>query len=480
MGTTNIPNSKSANPKLLEGEWRELLGPDRWKKLFDPVDISSLVIYRMMFGLIMIVEVIRYFNNGWIHRYWVRPEHHLTYFPFDFLAPLPEYWMYFLFYAMGVLSIFIILGLFYRFSIITFFFCFSYIFLLEQTRYLNHFYLIVLLSFVMMFLPLHKSASLDSVLFKNNRSETAPAWTLWLMRFMVGVPYFFGGIAKINWDWLRGQPLTIWLADAMDVPVIGQYFDEHWMILFMSYSGLLLDLLVVPLLLFKRTRIPGYLFILLFHLLNTQMFHIGIFPWFMIAATTIYFTPSWPRTITNWIFSGAKPWKFIAPTKAQFGSLGAYTKPQKWTLGLLAFWVALHCLLPFRHHLYPGDVNWTEEGHRFSWHMKLRTKSGRGDFRVHDKNSGVTYRVDPRDYLRSWQRRKMRCRPYQIWQFAQILKEDFGSRGMDVAVYADIEASLNGRDFQPLVNPNVDLSAEPRPIFRRSHWIVPLYQPFRY
>jgi hypothetical protein len=43
-------------------------------------------------------------------------------------------------------------------------------------------------------------------------------------------------------------------------------------------------------------------------------------------------------------------------------------------LPLLAAWLVLQIVLPLRHLMIPGEVSWTEEGHRFSWHMKLRDK----------------------------------------------------------------------------------------------------------
>jgi hypothetical protein len=149
----------------------------------------------------------------------------------------------------------------------------------------------------MIFIPAHKSFSLDAYFFKKIKSNITPAWHLWLIRFLIGVPYFFGGIAKINLDWLRGYPLHNWLLDDLDFPIIGKYFTEDWMILLMSYSGLLLDLAVVPVLLFKKTRVWGFLVTCSFHLMNDQLFSIGIFPWFMIAASTLFFAPDWPKKL---------------------------------------------------------------------------------------------------------------------------------------------------------------------------------------
>ena len=117
-------------------------------------------------------------------------------------------------------------------------------------------------------------------------SSTVPAWTIWLLRFQIGVPYFYGGLAKLNADWLQGYPMRYWLSERADFPVIGQYFHNVSTAYFFSYSGLLIDLLAVPLLLWKRTRVLMFVVLMSFHFVNTRLFNIGIFPWFMLAATT--------------------------------------------------------------------------------------------------------------------------------------------------------------------------------------------------
>jgi len=182
------------------------------KSLFDEVDISSIVIFRIFFGVIMLWEVWRYFDYNWIYTYWIETKYHFPHWPFLSLEPLAGDGMYYLFYALGALSIFIILGLFYRVSIILFFLGFTYMFLLEQTRYLNHFYFVSIVSFIMCFVPASRSISIDALIFNNMPKPYVSRWHLWLLRFMIALPLFFGGVAKINPDWLVGEPLGIWLA----------------------------------------------------------------------------------------------------------------------------------------------------------------------------------------------------------------------------------------------------------------------------
>ena len=431
-----------------------------------PVDIAVLVYFRVAFGAIMLWEMWRYSSYGWISRYWIEPSFHFTYWGFDWIRPWPGVGMYIHFGVMALLALFILLGMWYRLSTILFFLGFSYIFLLEQAQYLNHFYLVSLIAFIMIFLPANKAWSLDAWRRPDGRSDWMPNWSLWLLRFQIAVPYFFGGIAKLNGDWLRAQPIESWLAARTDFPLIGQFFTEKWMVYGFAYGGVLLDLLVVPFLLWRKTRPFAFIAAVVFHLTNAHLFSIGIFPWFMMAATAVFFDPSWPRKALNLVGIGKT--EIALPAKINLPN---------WGLALLVGYVMLQILLPLRHFVIPGHVSWTEEGHRFAWHMKLRNKDATAQFTLTNA-SGETWQVDPLAHLTERQLSKMSTRPYLILQFAHFLAAEAAAQGHgEVSVQADVWASLNGRPAQQLIDPTVNLAAQPRTPWRVD-WILPLTTPF--
>lgn len=435
------------------------------QKLFDPTDIAILVYFRIIFGAIMLWEVFRYFDHNWIYKYWIEPTFHFTYYGFEWVKPWPGDGMYFHFIAMGILSVCIIIGFKYKIATILFFFAFSYMFLLEQARYLNHFYLISLVSFVMIFVPAHRAFSFDSWLNKKIRSDFVPAWSLWLLKIQIGVAYFFGGVAKLNEDWINGNPLRFWLADRADsFPILGQFFREEWFVFFFAYNALFIDLLAVPFLLWRRSRIFAYGILVLFHVLNWQLFSIGIFPWFMIFATLIFFDPSWPR-----IFK-----KFKIAKKPQTQTISSLTKNQKIIVTLFLIFIIFQVAMPLRHYAYPGNVSWTEEGHNFSWHMKLRDKdTDHIEFFATDPKTGKTWEIDLDD-LTKRQVSKMSTRPDMILQYSHYKAEKLREQGYDdIEVMVDVISSLNGREPQRLIDPKVNLAEQPETILPKS-WILPL------
>ena len=118
--------------------------------LLSPTDVASVVLFRVVFGLLMFWEITRYFYFGWVEELFAKPQFHFQYEYFRWVVPIPADGMYILFAAMGVLALMITCGLFYRVATSLFFLGYTYVFLLDQATYNNHFYLICMLSLVLM------------------------------------------------------------------------------------------------------------------------------------------------------------------------------------------------------------------------------------------------------------------------------------------------------------------------------------------
>jgi vitamin K-dependent gamma-carboxylase len=490
------------------------------EKLYRPKDITALVVFRIAYGAIMLWEVIRYFKLKRIERHYIDANFNFTFDFFEWVKPWEGAGMFIHFYILGVLSVFMMIGLFYRITAFLICILFTYIFLLEEANYLNHFYLVSLISILMIFIPAHKKYSFDSIIWKKIKADYTPAWPLYLLRFQMGVVYFYGGVAKLNEDWmLRAEPMQHWLYRKTDYPIIGKYFDESWMAFVMSWSGALLDLLAPFLLLNRYTRPFIFLALVSFHFMNDRLFSIGIFPWFGILATTVFF----PSDFIKQMFTTAKSYKngvIMAISAIVFSYIGIFfhkefellpflvalfsgaaiawlfidlfqTKKAGDNLAntkfdssllknypLLAFlflWAFIQVSVPLRHYFIPGNVSWTEEGHRFSWHMKLRSKSGDAFFYAYNPQTNKYQELSIHPYLSERQYGKMATRPYMILEFAKFLKQEMVKKGLgsyEIRVVA--HASYNYRPRQQLVRSDVDLSAQSYSDFKHNDWILQL------
>ena len=415
----------------------------------------------------MLVSTLRFIARGWIHEFYIAPHYHFTYYGLDWIKPLPGNGMYYVFGAMTVLAILITLGFAYRFSMAAFFLLFTYVELLDKSFYLNHYYLVSLLSFLLIFLPLHRAFSLDSWLRPTLKTSHVPRWTIAAIQLQLGIVYFFAGVSKLNPDWLlHAMPLKIWLSASTDFPLIGRYFDYEWVPYLMSWAGAFFDLTIPFFLVWRRSRPFAYLAVIGFHAMTGLLFPIGMFPWMMIGVTLIFFPAS---TYSRWLkFDTVK-----VVVERPFGR--SLKRPPllmtRLASGILVVFFMFQLLLPLRHWLYPGDVLWTEEGFRFSWRVMLVEKTGFATFYITEPHTGKQWTVYPRNYLTPQQENQMSYQPDMLLQFAHYLADDFEQHGYeDVEVRSEAYVSWNGRSSCLLIDPDVDLAHQPESILPKQ-WV---------
>ncbi len=441
-------------------------------RAFAPADIAFLAYFRIAFGTLVLANIVYYFVSGFVEANYVATRFHFTYLGFEWVRPWPSFGATLHFVALGFLAVGIVLGLFYRASSLLFAIGFTHLFLIDKAQYQNHYYLLVMVSWVMALLPAHRAFSIDALQRPHIRCKTVPAWMLWLLRFHVGLPYVFGGIAKIDADWLAGAPLRPFLATRTSYPLIGRYFTEEWCVQFFVLGGLWFDLLIVPALLWRRTRLVAYVTAVCFHLMNHTLFQIGIFPWFMIFATLVFFPPDWPRRLLR-----LRP--VAVATASREVAWATLPWPKRIGTVLFGSWVAFQVVWPLRHLASDDNPSWTERGHFFAWHMMLRGKTAAVRFYVTDPKTGRTGTIGLRPFLTRVQLTRMSRSPDMVLDFVHFLAGVLRDRGYgDVEIRALVLVSLNGRKPQMIIDPNVNLAAEPR-TFRRPGWILPLEEPLR-
>jgi len=434
------------------------IGQRIWAVLGEPVDIASLAVFRIMFGLLMLIAVIRVWARGWIESLYLAPGFHFSYWGFEWVQPWPGIGMYLHFTGLAILALCIALGLCYRVATTLFFVGFTYVELLDQATYLNHYYLISLLALLMIGLPLHGAWSLDARRSPAS-SATVPRYQLLALRLQVGLVYVFAGVAKLQADWLiHAQPLKTWLKAHTELPLIGPWLGLDAVAQGMSFGGALFDLTIPFALLWRVTRVPALVCLIGFHALTGWLFPIGMFPWIMVTCALLLLPPDWPRKM------------FRCPnTTAHRATLAP--GPSTWErIGLVYLLVhfLLQLLVPLRHHLYPGDPSWTEEGGRFAWRVMLTEKVGDVRYRVYDPHSKETHRVDPEVFLTPLQAKEMSVQPDMILAFGQFLAHQYA---YPVQVYADAWITLNGRSSARLINPATDLARERESLAPKA-WIL--------
>ncbi len=437
-----------------------------------PVSPLSLAVFRIALGALMVVDCWRFIRHDRVYRYWVEPEFHFTYAGFGWVTPLPEPWIHVAWLLVGLSAALVMLGLFYRVSIVVLTVLFSYFFLLDKAEYLNHFYLVILFLILMCFLPAHRALSLDAWLFSRVRGTSVPYASVAILRTQMEIMLIFAGLVKLTPDWLAGEPLGLWLRPlAGDFP-FGVLFQFDWVIIAGAWATVALHVLGAPLLLWRRTRLATFLVYCCFHSANAAFFNIGIFPWLTIAATTIFFAPDWPRGVARWLHGRVEDLSALPATTVTQASCPVRLIPMAALVAMVG-WVCVQVALPLRAAVFPTEVRWSGDGHRFSWRMRIYDRRAEGVFYV--VSGDQVWAVDPTEYLSARQAGKMLVRSDMIHQFAAHLEEVWRNAGHgDVEVRAEIWKSLNGRPEQLFVDPEVDLTAVDLAYARSDDWVLPL------
>lgn len=431
------------------------------KKAFEPIDNSPLILFRITFGLLIAAESIVAIFTGWVKKNLIDPTVPIPHIGFDFLVPLPGYGMYVYFSVMGILGILIMLGYKYRYTLGLYTLLWTSVYLMQKASYNNHYYLLILVCLIMLFLPANQYASLDA---KNNpaiKSLTMPRWCSWVMIFQMTIVYFFATLAKFYPDWLDGTFTGILFSSISNFPVLGSVFTEKWFHIFIAYAGIFFDGLIIPALLWKRTRNIAFVASLLFHLFNSVTLQIGIFPYFALSFIVFFYSP---ETIRHIFFKKKQQLQVEDLSKN-------YSFSNVITYFFIPFFI-IQLILPIRHYFIKGDVLWTEEAHRLSWRMMLRQKNGITNFKVIDKNTNQELPYNIVEKLTRKQLSLVSSKPDGMWQMAQHIKKEFAEKGKDVRIYIDSKLSVNNKPYKTFIDPSVDFAKAEWNYFGHNDWIL--------
>lgn len=441
------------------------------KHINAPTEAAPLAVFRILFGVMMFFSIIRFWSYGWIDKLYLQPKFFFSYYGFEWIKPIGPY-TYILFAVCGLSAFFVALGYRYRLAIILFFLSFTYIELMDKTTYLNHYYFISILSFLMIFLPANAYFAVDAAKNPAKAFQFIPRWTINSIKLLLGIVYFYAGLAKLNSDWLlNAMPLKIWLPSKFDIPLIGDLLSKEWVQYAFSWTGAAYDLAIPFLLLYKRTRPYAFVMVVIFHVLTRVLFPIGMFPYIMIVSALIFFDAKVHHRIIRYLST------MLRINATQFNNQqslkNAPTITNKIKYGVIAIFFAAQLALPFRYLLYPGELFWTEEGYRFSWRVMLMEKSGYAQFKIVNGETGKWFYVDNSDFLTTFQEKQMAFQPDFILEYAHFLKEHFEKDGhKNIEIYVGSQVSLNGRLSTTYIDPQVDLAKE-KESFSHKNWIIP-------
>jgi vitamin K-dependent gamma-carboxylase len=426
-----------------------------------PVEGHVLGLFRLVFGLFMVYHCFYYHKVEFINKGLLAPQIHFGYEGFSWLPMFPAPVLQIILLSMAVGALMMALGWGMRIGAVVHGLGLAYFLLLEKAYYNNHIYMFVLVSFLLALTDADRFFSLRG---NKGFGQHVPRWQVFIFQLQILIVYVYGGIAKLTPDWMfRQEPVRTLVFEY--VP------DSHWMasllknnfsVYLLTYGGFVIDFFAPLFLLIKPLRRKTFVFFVLFHLANSQIFKdISIFPFVMLAGLVVYFeTEEIP-----WLRGRVPSYKSEQGLK-QAGPV------LRWGLGLYVVW---QLLFPFRGYFLPNPMDYTTIGNRFSWHMKVDTRRPVDFiFTVGDPASGIEKQVDIFRFVNDRQILHMAHDPRSVAVFAGMLKDVALRAGapQDIWVKARINIVYNGRPAAPFVDPQADLTAVDVNPFHTLSWVV--------
>lgn len=426
------------------------------KVLFKNIDGSALIIFRILFGFLIACESFMAIFHGWIDAILIKPKFTFSFIGFEWLQPLEGNGMYYYFGLIGITGIGIMLGFKYRLNTIFFTILLSGVYFMQKEVYYNHYYLLLIISSLMFFLPANQEKSLDVKFGLAKKATSIPNWIPLLFITLIGIVYTYAALAKFYPDWLDGTFSKILLQRLTTRPFLLNLFSQKLFYLSFAFAGIFFDLLIVPLMLCKKTRNFAFIISILFHLFNSITLKIGIFPYLALSFTVFFYEPEKIR-------------KFFFREKIEVDNNINYFRKNLVFYVIIPFMI-VQLLLPLRHHLIKGDVLWTEEGHRLSWRVMLRERTGYINIKIVDNKTKNEIPFNFNNELTYIQSKQLAVRPDFIWQYCQRIKKKY--KGKDISIYIDCKNSINNKPYQTLIDPNFDMAKAKWNYFWHNEWVL--------
>ncbi len=438
-----------------------------------PVHPSSLGLFRILFGVVMFIQTAYFIHTNFVQHHVIEPIIHFKYYFFQFVEPLPSPFMHALMWVMLLASTLITLGFLYRLGILIFLISFSYLWLIDKGFFNNHYYLISLICLLLLLVKGDAWGTLaKNIRNKNNKKKiiyNIPNWQTFILKAQIVIVFFIAGLNKLNPYWLvHFQPMEYILNMKADISGLA-FLRSTAVAAFFSYGGLIVDLSVGFLLWYKRTRIIGIIALVGFNFLNFWLFwnigEIGIFPLLLLSTIVLFLEPDTP----------AKLFSRQSIANNSQSTAESVSRSPSVVHRLIIAYLVFQFLFPFRHLLYPGHVDWTGEGQRFAWRMKIMLKEADIDFFIKNE-TGEKYPVEVAKMLSPKQYNNLIYYPDMIPPLARRLKSAALEQGIsNPQVVADFKVRFMGvHPSQAIVPPDKDLSRVPIHPFRHSKWIKQL------
>lgn len=380
---------------------------------------DTLVLMRVVVGLLFVYEGLHVVLDDKIHRryldsYLIIPFAYVPWWVAD-IIPRSYAILAGLHYLIAALGFLVTIGHYTERSLAAALAIRAYLFFSNQLFFLNHHYAQLLFSLLVLLMPSSASRSVDSYFSGRPLGERAlvPVWMRWSMQLLFHSMFIYAALAKIHFDWLRGQPVAEWFTlDALIThlsrwspylavkvgtlaPVRALY--AWWFLPYaIALGGIAWDFAAPFLGCLGRSGTWPRKLLLFASIIGTAVFNglnhlhmgIGIFPYMVTALSAVLY---WFR-----------PADACAEVRRQKRrGRGGYRPrvepPLSWRFFAVAAVMAVVLSLPLRSYLIAGDPQYDGTGYYFAWRMKNGATRTESECYIHllDPDTGAYLTAEP-------------------------------------------------------------------------------------
>lgn len=229
-----------------------------------------------------------------------------------------------------------------------------------------------------------------------------------------------------------------------------------------------------------KSRLKIYLQILCatFHLMNSRLFSIGMFPWVCLAELPLFYDRSWPKLLYKSMIKSDSESRDKKPQKKPPQTIKF---KQKLVVCLILFYCSSQAVLPYSHFITEGYNGWTNGIYGYSWDMMMHAwDTTLTVVEIVDSNNNDHHFLHPNAFSVNdrWTKH-----PDMAYQYAHCIQRNLIENQTKIdprnlSIYFDAWSSLNGRFQQRMFDPTVDMLKVDWSPFRKVPWMKPLLRQF--
>lgn len=401
---------------------------------------SFLFIYlRIVLCLTYIFESYRLFN---LKDEYQQFEFFFKFQLFHWLPIMPSEWFEIVPYILALISIIGFFGFFVNIVLVIQLIIYGYYLVIEATFYNNHFYLIWLVNLLLLALSVRDFKWYSCFTTKQPLNiPTIPRYYYLSLQLLIVLVYFSGAIVKLNPDWMSGQTILTAFQKSTAYHQERNLIDNQIFAIMYSWIGIVFDFFIGFLFWSKKFRKMAFLLSTTFHLINAFTLDIGVFPWFMILFSLVFINPI---QFDNFLFK-SKVKNYLNSKSKSIAQLY-----------FLVFFFFIQLILPLRHHLIVGYVDWTGEGSLFAWRMKSSTRELKNlEIYLWDKNTKEE--LKPNVFLSKAQVKLLYRCPLFFLQFRDNLLKRTNLEKHNTIMKVKLLISINGHPPNYLIDTSANL-----------------------